>query len=287
MEAVLVAPCGINCNICGSYLRKKNPCPGCGKRESHFNRICVVIKCEERKASKSGYCYECGKFPCRRIKHINERYQRIGISNIENLQTIKEKGVAALLEKEEQKWQCPECGAVMSNTKTCNNCTYGRKITRVEKIPFDKITDADLIAPCGINCGVCGGYLSFKYDLKSQGIRGGCLGCRPRGKGCSPAKSGYCQKLMLMQVRFCYECEKFPCAQNQRIDDNYRKMCNISNIENLEMIRDKGMAYLLQKEKVRWQCPKCGATLCNSGICFNCEVDKLKEMIAKRRKTNA
>jgi hypothetical protein len=284
MEEILIAPCGINCNICASYLRKKNKCPGCGKRESSFKRKCVVINCEERKANKSGYCYECEKFPCRRIKRIDERYRRVGVSNIENLETIKEKGVAYLLKREEEKYKCPECGAVLANTKVCYNCAYGRRITRVEKIPFEKITDADLIAPCGINCGVCGGYLAIKYNLASQGIPGGCLGCIPRGRGCSPAKSGHCQKLMLMQVRFCYECEEFPCAQNHRIDDGYRKAYNISNIDNLKHIKEHGIVKFLEKEKERWKCPKCGGTLCKSGLCFNCDIEKLKEIIAKRRK---
>ncbi len=122
MEAELVAPCGINCNICSSHLRKKKPCPGCPERASDFKGKCVVINCEERKSSPSGYCYECRKFPCRRIRGIDERYRKIGISNIENLGVIKEKGVAYLLEKEQEKWRCPECGAVLANNGVCFNC---------------------------------------------------------------------------------------------------------------------------------------------------------------------
>jgi ribosomal protein L32 len=286
LDAILIAPCGINCNICKAHLRKKKQCSGC-----HFfapgAARCIVRKCEERKASVSGYCYECAKFPCRRIKRIDERYRRIGISNIENLGIIKEKGVAALLKREEKKYKCPECGAVLANIGVCYQCTHGRRITRTEKMPFEKITEADLIAPCGINCGVCGGYLAIKYNLASKGIPGGCLGCIPRGRGCSLVKSGHCEKLMGMKIRFCYECEKFPCQANKRIDENYRKTHNISNIDNLKNIREHGIEKFLEKEKERWKCPKCGVVICNNGICFNCGLDKLKEFVANRCKTNA
>jgi hypothetical protein len=107
MEAALVAPCGINCNVCSSHLRKNKPCPGCHYFEPGATR-CVVIRCEELKSSQSGYCCECRKFPCGRIRQIDERYLRVDISNIENLEVIKEKGVAYLLEREEEKFKCPE-----------------------------------------------------------------------------------------------------------------------------------------------------------------------------------
>jgi hypothetical protein len=122
MEEALVAPCGMNCNICSSHLRKKNPCPGCPERASVFKSKCVVINCEELKASESGYCYECKKFPCRRIRQIDERYRKVGISNIENLETIRDKGMAYLLQKEKEKWRCPECGATLCNNGICFNC---------------------------------------------------------------------------------------------------------------------------------------------------------------------
>ncbi len=280
MESILVAPCGINCGVCKAHLRKKKQCLGCHSFDPNSTR-CIVIKCEERKASVSGYCYECRKFPCRRIKRIDERYRRIGISNIENLQTIKEKGVTALIKKEEKKWRCPECGAVISNNGICYQCGHGKRIFRGEKIPFEKITDADLVAPCGINCGVCEGYLAIKYNLMSKGIPGGCLGCIPRGRGCSLHKSGHCEKLMGMKVRFCFECEKFPC-QHRRMGEHYRY--NINTIENLNFIKENGIEKFLEKEKEKWKCPECGGTICKNGICFNCGVEKLKELIAKRRK---
>ncbi len=122
MEATLIAPCGVNCGVCKAHLRKNRQCPGCrNNRTVHI--ACVIYSCKELKASASGFCYECAKFPCRKIKHLDERHRRkVGISNIENLGIIKEKGVAYLLEKEEKKFKCPECGGVICNNGICLNC---------------------------------------------------------------------------------------------------------------------------------------------------------------------
>jgi hypothetical protein len=44
----------------------------------------------------------------------------------------------------------------------------------------------ELVAPCGMNCGVCSGYLAFGHDVKAQGIRMPyCKSCRPRDKKCT------------------------------------------------------------------------------------------------------
>jgi hypothetical protein len=103
MEAALIAPCGVNCGICKAHLRKNKRCLGCLiKRSVHI--ACVIYNCEKLKTIASGYCYECKEFPCRKIKHLDERHRRkMCISNIENLGMIKEKGVAYFLQKEEEK----------------------------------------------------------------------------------------------------------------------------------------------------------------------------------------
>ena len=46
-----------------------------------------------------------------------------------------------------------------------------------------------LIAPCGMNYGVCINYLAMKNDLHKQRIhRKYCSGCIPRGKNCTYMK---------------------------------------------------------------------------------------------------
>jgi hypothetical protein len=139
-----------------------------------------------------------------------------------------------------------------------------------------------LIAPCGMNCAVCSGYLAQKNDVKNKGIRMPyCTGCRPRGKNCAFLKKK-CDLLANGRVRYCYECLEFPCRNLQHLDNRYRTLFRMSLIENLEYIRDKGIKKLLEREREKWRCPECGGTICcHNGICFSCGLEKLKSK--KRR----
>ena len=137
--------------------------------------------------------------------------------------------------------------------------------------------DVELIAPCGMNCGICSGYLAFKYDVKSKGIRMPyCIGCRPRDKQCAFLKKR-CNLLLEGKVQYCYECEDFPCTRLQHLDQRYSSNFRMSMLENLEYIRENGIEQFLLKEEEKWKCPECGAVICcHNGICFNCGLDKLK-----------
>jgi hypothetical protein len=127
MDEVLIAPCGMNCGICMAYLRKKNRCIGCRSEdpEKWISRLrCSMRNCETIKNNSSGFCYECDEFPCRRLKHIDKRYRtKYGMSMIENLEYIRDNGMAAFLEREQEKWKCPECGGVIScHNGVCYSC---------------------------------------------------------------------------------------------------------------------------------------------------------------------
>ena len=137
--------------------------------------------------------------------------------------------------------------------------------------------DVELIAPCGMNCGICSGYLAFKYNVKSKGVRMPyCIGCRPRDKQCAFLKKR-CNLLLEGKVQYCYECEDFPCTRLQHLDKRYRSNFRMSMLENLEYIRENGIEQFLLKEEEKWKCPECGATICcHNGICFNCGLDRLK-----------
>jgi len=134
-----------------------------------------------------------------------------------------------------------------------------------------------LIAPCGMNCGICSGYLAVKYDVKSKGIKMPyCIGCRPRDKECSFLKKR-CDLLLLGQVQYCYECDDFPCVRLKSIDKRYRTHYRMSMIDNLEFIEENGIINFLEQEAEKWRCPECGAEICcHNGICFNCGLNKLK-----------
>jgi len=137
--------------------------------------------------------------------------------------------------------------------------------------------DKELIAPCGMNCGVCSGYLASKYDVRSKGIRMPyCIGCRPRDKKCAFLKKR-CNLLLGGTVQYCYECEDFPCERLQHLDRRYRSNFRMSMLENLEHIKKSGIEEFLLREEEKWKCPECGAVVCcHNGICFNCGLNKLK-----------
>jgi hypothetical protein len=134
-----------------------------------------------------------------------------------------------------------------------------------------------LIAPCGMNCALCAGYLARKNDLKRAGImKSYCAGCRPRGKNCAFMKKK-CDLLGDGRVQYCYECMEFPCRRLQQLDERYRTHYRMSMIENLEYIKEHGMKMFLDKEAEKWRCPECGGVICcHNGICFSCGLEKLK-----------
>ena len=105
-----IAPCGINCMICLGFLRAKNPCPGCKKLSSN----CVIKNCKELNNNSYTYCYECSKFPCRRIKQLDNRYKtQYKYSVIDSLLKIKKDGAGSFINNDSKKWICPECGGII------------------------------------------------------------------------------------------------------------------------------------------------------------------------------
>jgi ribosomal protein S27AE len=123
----LIAPCGMNCGTCMAYIREKNRCPGCriSSREKAVSvRRCIVTKCPYLENTKSKFCYECEKFPCKRIKQLDRRYKiKYRTSFIENLIMIKENGIEQFLEFESKRRTCPNCGSVLCVHRTfCTNC---------------------------------------------------------------------------------------------------------------------------------------------------------------------
>lgn len=109
MKSNLIAPCGMNCNLCLAYLRDKNKCPGCnmdGKTKPAYCLRCFVKNCEVIKNKNWKYCSpNCDKFPCERLKKLDKRYKtKYTMSMIENLQFIENNGIRKFLQYEKEKW---------------------------------------------------------------------------------------------------------------------------------------------------------------------------------------
>lgn len=135
----------------------------------------------------------------------------------------------------------------------------------------------ELIAPCGMNCSLCIAYQFRELDINKQGFhRTYCPGCIPRGKNCT-FMADACEKLGQGTVRFCTECEDYPCKRLKALDARYRKKYHMSMIANLNVIKGQGMEHFLNTETDKWKCPKCGGMICcHNGLCLKCDLEKLK-----------
>jgi hypothetical protein len=113
----LIAPCGMNCGTCMAYLRVKNRCPGCriySADKAISIQRCIIPKCAHLSKTESAFCYDCEKYPCRRLKQLDKRYStKYKTSFIENLTIIKEKGIDKFLAFESKRRTCPNCGSVL------------------------------------------------------------------------------------------------------------------------------------------------------------------------------
>jgi hypothetical protein len=126
-----------------------------------------------------------------------------------------------------------------------------------------------LIAPCGMNCGLCHAYLRNKNvcpgcggddDLKAKST----VMCRI--KNCETRKAG--------EFKFCYECREFPCFLIKRIDKRYRAKYAMSMIDNLETIKQVGIREFVSREKEKWICANCGNIICvHKKNCIFCGYD--------------
>ena len=130
MEKEMIAPCGMNCGICKFHYREKNTCVGCRelqKKAPETRFHCIVRECEILKDRKWIFCSDkCEKYPCKRLKALDKRYStKYHMSMLENLEYIKSHGVEKFLEKEENKWTCPECGRVVTcHGGMCLSCGF-------------------------------------------------------------------------------------------------------------------------------------------------------------------
>jgi hypothetical protein len=127
IKTKLIAVCGMNCNLCYAYLRKKNKCPGCrffDATEPVSIARCKIRSCKVVKEDKIKFCFECKDYPCKNLKNLDKRYKtKYAMSEIENLEFIKEHGIRKFVASEKIKWACSKCGGIINvHKKTCSYC---------------------------------------------------------------------------------------------------------------------------------------------------------------------
>ena len=137
-DAELIAPCGMNCVICRGYLRKDKPCPGRRGDDAlkpTYCAGCIIWNCLTIRTNRSGFCYECDRYPCKRLKALDKRYRtKYGMSMLANLQSIKERGLKAFVADERERWRCPGCGGTLCvHVGRCLACGTLRPTTQSDR----------------------------------------------------------------------------------------------------------------------------------------------------------
>ena len=128
----------------------------------------------------------------------------------------------------------------------------------------------ELIASCGMNCGIC----KFHYREKNR-----CPGCRvddkDKLKGCRECIIVNCDVIKKNESGFCFDCDLIPCKRLKNLDKRYRTKYHMSMLENLSLMKEHGIDVFLEKEVLKWTCPKCdGIVTCHGGMCLSCGYQK-------------
>ena len=124
--------------------------------------------------------------------------------------------------------------------------------------------NSKLIAPCGMNCGICMVYLRKNNP---------CPGCRMSDKD-KPITRVRCKIKTCVKLKgkskFCFHCENFPCDNLKHLDKRYRAKYNMSMIDNLKSIKELAIRKFLKNQDKSYAC-SCGGVICvHNGCCSSC-----------------
>lgn len=130
----------------------------------------------------------------------------------------------------------------------------------------------ELIAPCGINCRLCYGYIRPKNR---------CGGCRAadgnKPKSCASCKIVICEKRIENGWLTCADCDT-PCRRLKDLEKRYRTKYHVNLFENLAVIREQGMEHFLQWQMEKYTCSACGGILCvHREVCPTCNAPAWQE----------
>lgn len=124
----------------------------------------------------------------------------------------------------------------------------------------------NLIAPSGMNCRLCYAY------IREKNICPGCRGDNDlKAWSCVNCKIITCERIATGKAKFCFGCDRFPCARLKQLDKRYRTKYGMSMIANLDTIQESGIRHFIRNEKEKWTCPECGELISvHKPECLSC-----------------
>lgn len=114
--------------------------------------------------------------------------------------------------------------------------------------------DAAMFAPCGMNCMVC-----YKHCYHKKP----CAGCLNSDQG----KPEHCRKCKIKDcvreraLRYCFECEDYPCKRIKSLEKSYNTRYHASLMENSRRVRELGLEAFMAQQKQLFTCPDCGGVI--------------------------
>ena len=144
-----------------------------------------------------------------------------------------------------------------------------------------EFADRNLLAPCGLYCGVCGVYLATRNgDDKFKALLGGLYGSAPEAtecRGCMQAEPpqclyGYCRACPIRdcvrerRLYSCHQCGDWPCAliTGFPLATGRRVMLRTIPLWREQVARlgsGAGDVAWARAEGERYHCPECGESL--------------------------
>lgn len=118
----LIAPCGMNCELCQAYQGKGLKCYGCRNDSCRIScKNCFILKCK----NKDNFCFECKNYPCSRLKKLDKRYKiKYKMSMLENLEFIRVNGINKFIKQQDERYKCNQCGKLKTvHQEYCIYCS--------------------------------------------------------------------------------------------------------------------------------------------------------------------
>lgn len=109
------------------------------------------------------------------------------------------------------------------------------------------------------------------YTKKQRTPCPGCIGeDTGKPKHCRSCKIKNCvrQKGLI----YCYKCSDFPCKLIRNLEKSYNKRYGESLAENTNIVKDNGIAFLMDKHNKKYCCAKCGGVISlHDKVCSDCQ----------------